>query len=185
MNKSILLVSMLGMSLTSTVFAANHTVSDKAVVAIQQLAAKPKLVEAVAKINAQRQTDGRQTLNHNKKQWRQEYPQKKGELISKVTQSPLAKWLNTQVKNSHGQYLGALVLDKQGNNIAQTYLTKNYSQSSRVIWHKVKQNVSAVYMSRARTDKQFGQRLRTVSVPVVSADKHIIGALVMKVAAST
>ena len=182
MNKPLLLTSMLSVSLASTAFAATNTVSQQTINTIQQLAAKPKLVQALDKVNVQRQAQGRKALSASKKQWQQEYPQKQGELITATMQSPLAVWLKAQVKDSNGQYLGALVLDQQGNNVAQTYLTKNYSQSGRVIWRKVSKDASTTYVSRARTDKQFGQRLSTVSVPVVGADKKVIGALAMKVA---
>ncbi len=166
MKKSLLLVSMFSASLTSTAFAANNALSEQALSTIKQLAAKPKLVQAVTKINTQRQADGRKVLSANKKQWKQEYVQKQGKLITAMTKSPLAKWLNAQVKQSDGKYLGALVLDRKGNNVAQTYLTKNYSQSKRIIWRKVSKAADATYVSRARTDKQSGQRVSTVSVPV-------------------
>ena len=98
MKKSLLLVSMFSASLTSTAFAANNALSEQALSTIKQLAAKPKLVQAVTKINTQRQADGRKVLSANKKQWKQEYVQKQGKLITAMTKSPLAKWLNTQVK---------------------------------------------------------------------------------------
>ena len=185
MNKSLLLTSMLSVSLASTAFAATNVVPQQTISTIQQLAAKPTLVKALDKVNAQRQAKGRKALSASKQQWRQEYPKKQGKLIATTTKSPLATWLSGQVKDSNGQYLGALVLDQQGNNVAQTYLTKGYSQSGRVIWRKVRKDASAIYVSRARTDKQFGQRLSTVSVPVVGADKKVIGALVMKVAVNS
>jgi hypothetical protein len=64
MKKSLLLVSMFSASLTSTAFAANTAISEQALSTIKQLAAKPKLVQAVTKINTQRQADGRKVLNN-------------------------------------------------------------------------------------------------------------------------
>jgi len=158
------------------------TAALKEVPAIKKIAQSPLVIKAITTSNRASTAIHGKALSSLEAQWRTQLHAGKGPLLTKTMQNPLAQSLKTTISNSSGAYLGAIVMNNKGLNVAQTIYSKNYSQQKHVIWQRTyKVGSGAIYISRSRFNKHLGKRMVVIAVPVLNQKKQPIGAFAMDV----
>lgn len=108
------------------------------------------------------------------RRWQQEKRKANSPLIKKLTNNPVAEYLQKIKEESDGLYTEIIIVDDQGLNLAQTDISGSYWQGEEKKWENTfKSRSYAAYVSDVRFDDTVQMFQAEVAFMIISEDQPI------------
>lgn len=167
-------IGLFSLLLTQVGFSALK--QDQQLQRLQQIAAQPELVSAVAASNEAHATTKQREANKLNRQWRSERKSKQFVLIKKSLDKPLSQKLAKLAKDDG--FSNLVLVDRHGFNVAQAAVTTYYWQGRQNFWRRViKSDSKGFYVGRTYRNRATKQKQHMISVPVLDKNHQVNGVL--------